>query len=383
MRVMVDFQLTSTPKIREMIKENYDLGNQRIAKRDPDSNGLVILPIGRTLSHVTLYHIDSSPRIYASGNPYTDNAPWIAVSSTLAGYKAFLKTLSAPTKADRRLQALRGPFAKAAHLVGRKAKGKGVPEKEDKKREERITRARLEADLPEILEYQEYMEALEDRMRRAEERLASRDARVARQLSRLDTGFATRSSRLRTRDSSRVNYNEDSQGKGAVEVDSEDDDEERRGRRKRRRRDADDAYDESAAGSEAGDSAAGSRRSSRKPVIPGERRSGRLQRKEEQFDDDEDEEEEGGGEDDAVDGIEEGKEENGDVEGDKPAVAAHAMDGSNGSVEGQTIPATPAEDEQVEEEKPVAAKEVEPAVNGAKQHEGEAMEVDAEVAPSA
>lgn len=25
MRVMVDFQLTSTPKIREMIKENYDL----------------------------------------------------------------------------------------------------------------------------------------------------------------------------------------------------------------------------------------------------------------------------------------------------------------------------------------------------------------------
>ncbi|PRQ75394.1 hypothetical protein AAT19DRAFT_14416 [Rhodotorula toruloides] len=155
MRVMVDFQLTSTPKIREMIKENYDLGNQRIAKRDPDSNGLVILPIGRTLSHVTLYHIDSSPRIYASGNPYTDNTPWIAVSSTLAGYKAFLKTLSAPTKADRKMQALRGPFAKAAHLVGRKAKGKGAPEKEDKKREERITRARLEADLPEILEYQE------------------------------------------------------------------------------------------------------------------------------------------------------------------------------------------------------------------------------------
>lgn len=25
MRVMVDFQLTSTPKIREVIKENYDL----------------------------------------------------------------------------------------------------------------------------------------------------------------------------------------------------------------------------------------------------------------------------------------------------------------------------------------------------------------------
>jgi hypothetical protein len=130
-------------------------GNQRIAKRDPDSNGLVVLPIGRTLSHVTLYHIDSSPRIYASGDPYTDNAPWIAVSSTLAGYKAFLKTLSQPTKADRKMQALRGPFAKAAHLVGRKVKGKGAPEKEDKKREERITRARLEADLPEILEYQE------------------------------------------------------------------------------------------------------------------------------------------------------------------------------------------------------------------------------------
>ncbi|BGO98853.1 hypothetical protein NBRC10513v2_003249 [Rhodotorula toruloides] len=379
MRVMVDFQLTSTPKIREMIKENYDLGNQRIAKRDPDSNGLVILPIGRTLSHVTLYHIDSSPRIYASGNPYTDNTPWIAVSSTLAGYKAFLKTLSAPTKADRKMQALRGPFAKAAHLVGRKAKGKGAPEKEDKKREERITRARLEADLPEILEYQEYMEALEDRKRRAEERLASRDARVARQLSRLGTGFATRSSRLRTRDSSRVNYNEDSQGAGAADVDSEDD-EEGQGRRKRRRRDADDAYDESAAGSEAGDSVTGSRRSSRKPVIPGERRSGRLQRKEEQFDE---EDEEGGDEDDPVEGAEEGKEENGDVEEDKPAVAAEAMNGSNGSVEGQTIPATPAEEEQVEEEKSAAAKEVEQVVNGVEQQEVKAMEVDAPVAPSA
>ncbi|GAA5994655.1 uncharacterized protein JCM10292_002194 [Rhodotorula paludigena] len=292
MRKMVDYQLLHCPSVRDLIKENYDLGNQRIAKRDPDSNGLVVLPVGRTSTQLTIWHLDSSPRLYASGDPYRADSAWIAICSTFDGYKAFIKTLAAPTKADKKNQGLRGPFAKAA-AGGKKAKGKDG--KEDKKAEERLLRARLEDDLKEIAEYEQHMAALEARKARAAERAASRDARVARQLSRLSYG-TTRSSRLRTRgESARVDYNELENGDDASGSAANGDggDEEDGSRRKRRRtQKAEDAYEDSLAASEADEtgsvasgSRGGSRRTSGRPVIPGERRSNRLQLKDEPVDD--------------------------------------------------------------------------------------------------
>ncbi|GAA5821681.1 hypothetical protein JCM3770_004766 [Rhodotorula araucariae] len=332
MRILVDYQLINAAPVRDLIKDNYDLGNQRIAKRDPDSNGLVVLPAGRTSTQLTLYHLDSSPRLYASCDPYTDNSAWICISSTLKGYKAFLKTLAEPTKADKKAQALRGPFAKAA--AGKKLKGKEV--KEDKKAEERITRARLEADLEEILEYEEAMEALEQRQARAAERAATRDARVARTLQRLSyTGTSTRSSRLRARaDTSRVNYDEDDDGAeadgGDGEYNDDEDDEPQQGRRKRRR--------VAAAGdgaSEAGDAdsvGGSSRRSSVRPTIPGERRSNRLQLRDQQ-------DAEG---DSATSAAKEEIEEDGaELAGDADQGDAEPADGAAPS----TVPATPAEGE--------------------------------------
>ncbi|BGP47521.1 hypothetical protein JCM10450v2_003376 [Rhodotorula kratochvilovae] len=353
MRILVDFQLINAAPVRDLIKDNYDLGNQRIAKRDPDSNGLVVLPAGRTSTHLTLYHLDSSPRLYASCDPYKDNSAWICVCSTLKGYKAFLKTLAEPSKADKKAQALRGPFAKAA--AGKKLKGKEV--KEDKKAEERVTRARLEADLEEILEYEEAMEALEQRKARAAERAATRDARVARTLQRLSyTGTSTRSSRLRARgDTSRVTYGEDdAEDGGDAEGDDYEEDEPQQGRRKRRRANA--AGDEA---SEAGDGESvggSSRRSSVRPSIPGERRSNRLQLRDQQ-----DDEEDGT----PAAAMEEGGAEEG-ANGAKEEDAEQA-DGAAPN----TVPATPAEGDAAEEKPDVAA----PVANGDGE-DAKPMEVD-------
>ncbi|GAA6039693.1 hypothetical protein JCM8097_001356 [Rhodosporidiobolus ruineniae] len=299
MRQMVDYILTNTD-IRNRVKSDYDLGNQRIAKRDPSSNPLVILPLGRTSSLLTIYHLDTSPRLYASGSPYKADAPWVVVASTLAGYEAFIESLAEPSKADRKKVALKGPFAKAAATAGPfaaaggkgKGKGKGMQlEDEDGKEEERVLRARLEARLEDVRAWEESQEALRQRAERAAERAAQRDARTARHLAGLlSTGGATtRASRLRSRGGAE-------QGNGRPDYDERDDDadEEAGGRRKRRRvGDEDYAFgldaegaDDSRAASEAGESTAsgGRRRGGGRqlpPAIPGERRSGRLQMKEE------------------------------------------------------------------------------------------------------
>ncbi|GAA5895220.1 hypothetical protein JCM6882_006618 [Rhodosporidiobolus microsporus] len=297
MRQMIDFMLVGVPSIRDKIKDSYDLGNQRIAKRDPESNPLVLLPLGRTSTLLTIYHLDTSPRLYASGAPYKPSAPWVAVSSTLSGYKAFIESLAEPAKADRKKVALKGPFAKAAGSslggwggegkIGGAKKAKGKEEERDGKEEERVLRARLEARLGEIEQWEEQQQVLIARAARAAERAATRDARVARNISRLGAGTTTRSSRLRTRaeageTAGSVNYAEE----------DEDDDGMGVGRRKRRRVE-DDAfsYGEGGEGEDgtpgAGDNesvASGSRRGGRRsaastlpPAIPGERSSRRLQ----------------------------------------------------------------------------------------------------------
>ncbi|GAA5845061.1 hypothetical protein JCM9279_005419 [Rhodotorula babjevae] len=400
MRIMVDYQLVNAPPVREIIKENYDIGNQRIAKRDPESNGLVILPAGRTSTGLTLYHLDASPRLYASCDPFEADSAWICLSSTLKGYKAFVKTLAAPTKADKKAQALRGPFAKAAAQAAAAAaaaaataaggsssaakKGKGGEEQEDPKGEERVTRARLETDLVDMMEYEAAMEAIEQRKSRAAERLATRDARVARTLQRLSyQGTSTRSSRLRARgDTSRVHYDDPGEFDGeqaTSEYGGGDDDEQQQGRRKRRRTGAAAGDGGSVAGSEAGDDAASvggsSRRSSVRPSVPGERRSNRVRLRDQQDDD--------------------GASVKGDEpdasmvdEASAPAAAAIGVKGEEGG-EGEaetaapsTVPATPAEGDAPVEVKPEGVNGG-GATNGHGGDEPKPMEVDGAAAVEA
>ncbi|GAA5978965.1 hypothetical protein JCM11641_000109 [Rhodosporidiobolus odoratus] len=300
MRQMIDFILVNAPEIKTKIKDSYDLGNQRIAKRDPASNDLVLLPLGRTSTLLTIYKLDSSPRLYASGSPYKSTSPWVVICSTPAGYRAFIETLAEPTKGDKKKVGLKGPFKKALG-VGGAGKGKGKEVEVDGKEEERILRARLEERLEEVEEWEDVQEALLARAARSAERAAARDARVARSLVGLGSSFSTRSSRLRSRGNGdsgaeavpgveRPNYDEDDAG--AVE------DEEDggwgaggaggRGKRRRVQRDAgggggdEDSHAGSEAGSVNGGGRGGSRRSSRKPVVPGERRSNRLQLKDEE-----------------------------------------------------------------------------------------------------
>ncbi|GAA5886870.1 hypothetical protein JCM3774_000554 [Rhodotorula dairenensis] len=320
LRQMVDFQLTNAPAVRDLIKEQYDIGHQRNSCRDPNENFLVLSPAGRTSTHVTLFHLDSSPRLYACGNLYKDDSPWIAVSSTLKGYKAFLKTLAEPTRAEKKSLELseaeaaelleeeaeqqaaassssKGPVAKAAVAggKGRKSKGKAAATAgEDRFKEERMTRARLEADLKDMAVYEKHLAALEARRMRASER-------AARNLSRgynAPVPATTRSSRLRAREANlrggpAVDYNENGTGDDADEDDDDDEGADGPGRRKRRRLDGDDSVRSSAAPSDAGSVTAagttpnsasaatstGRRASGRQlpPAVPGERRSSRLQ----------------------------------------------------------------------------------------------------------
>lgn len=82
----------------------------------------------------------------------------------MKGYKAFLKTLAEPTRAERKAFGLadptgpQGPFAKtAAAVAAAKGKGKGkgkLDVGEDRKKEERLARARLEADFKDIAVYE-------------------------------------------------------------------------------------------------------------------------------------------------------------------------------------------------------------------------------------
>ncbi|GAA5911683.1 hypothetical protein JCM5296_005872 [Sporobolomyces johnsonii] len=286
LRQLVDFQLTSSAKIRDAIKTEYDLGQQRNAQRTSATNSLVLEPLGRLSSSFgkrTLYHLDETPRLYASGNLYKASSPWTCVASTTEGYKAYTVQLAEPVQKGKK--GGKGPFEMA------KGKAK-AGSKDDPKREERLVRAKLEKELEAVVEYDEAMAKINTQRLRVTERLANRDARVARTLSRLGGGTTTRSTRLRNR----VNYANDGMG----DDDDDDDDagdegSEAAGRAGRKRRRTDDAYDdEGGAEDDDGASVASSsakRRSTRTSataafVVPPERVSSRLRMKQTQEEED-------------------------------------------------------------------------------------------------
>lgn len=140
-------------------------GHQRVTKRDPKINPLVIEKAG-ALAKGEIWHLDDSPRLYHQGNPFKYDASWTPLTSTVEEFQAYVDTLPKPE-----VEVLAGPFQKAkddAKIANNnkkpKAKGKGKGKGDDPSsdesedevtKKERATRKVLEVDLPLVLEAQE------------------------------------------------------------------------------------------------------------------------------------------------------------------------------------------------------------------------------------
>ncbi|GAA5824094.1 hypothetical protein JCM10212_001561 [Sporobolomyces blumeae] len=393
LRQMVDFQLTSAIKIREMIKDSYDLGQQRNALRSPLTNPLIVDSLGSTVSRRHVFHLDSSPRLYCTSvvGPKTSTSTssassvgpgWATLSNSSRGYKAFLLTLAEPSYAvpggvGYVAPSATDPFTAAAAAKGgagaqgpkrgggRGSKGKGpkAGSKDDPLRDERAVRAQLEQALPALAKYEEAMNDISIKQRRVAARYADRDEKMARQLSRVGSAPSTRSSR-RTAARTVGSYANDGVGLGGPpggggdgeeEVDelAEDDDDEmdqNGAASKRRKLDRDD-WDASSVAS--GSTRGGGGARSKKPLppsIPGERRSRRVQSRRstgtadevggedeghDQLDDDVDADE-GVGQRDGHDEVDEVNDENGnDAEESKSSAGtAPAIEARQGEVDG-------------------------------------------------
>ncbi|GAA5885005.1 hypothetical protein JCM16303_006513 [Sporobolomyces ruberrimus] len=282
-RQLVDFQLCTSPAIRDKVQQGYDLGHQRNALRSQALNPLIVEPLGTTLSKRQVFHIDETPRLYSSSAipaKSTQSVPpvssgWATLSSSTAGYKAFLLSLPEPAPV---------PGAKKPAATGTKrVKGPKPGSKEDPKREERAIRANLEQGLEKLAKFDEALAEIDVKERRVAARRADADARLARTISRtVNASTSTRSTRQKTGRS--VNYANDGVGEDEEEIDEleEDDEEETMGRGKRRKTAAgltnEDDWETSSVASGSNSGRRGGARA-RAPVIPGERRSSRVQSK--------------------------------------------------------------------------------------------------------
>ncbi|GAA5944116.1 uncharacterized protein JCM15063_005320 [Sporobolomyces koalae] len=281
-RQLVDYQLCMSPPVRDKIQQGYDLGHQRNALRSPYTNPLIVESLGTTLTNRQIFHLDDSPRLYSATaipSKSTQTVPpvhsnWATMSTTSAGYKAFLLSLPEPV----------------VGLGQKKPKG-GKGSKDDVKREERVIRSKLQKGLVKLAQFEEALAEIETKERRVAARRAESDARMARNLSRTHPGTSTRSTRQKPRTVTYVNDGigeddeidqlEDDDDDDDHEQEDEDEDEDlaKMGRGKRRKiatnhaQHGEDDWDTSSVAS-----GSNSRRQShRGPVIPGERRSSRVQ----------------------------------------------------------------------------------------------------------
>lgn len=108
----MDYLLTYSPTVRAAIDLHYDMyapslsrlilftdmrlhsGKQRVSKRDPLVNPLIVDPIGRTIDKLDIFHLDASARLYASGNPWKKKGTWYTLTSTRAEYESFVNGLA-------------------------------------------------------------------------------------------------------------------------------------------------------------------------------------------------------------------------------------------------------------------------------------------------
>ena len=162
MRQMVDYQLMHSHNIRTIIDQHYDLGKQRVSKRDPMVNPLIIDKAGE-LNKRVVWHLDDSPRLYASTNPTQKNGTWNTIVTTASGYSNLIESLPEP---DREQWALMQEQAAAAAVPaggkkptgspapvapkGTKGRGRGKGKQVEEMNAEQLLRAKLEQDWPAV-----------------------------------------------------------------------------------------------------------------------------------------------------------------------------------------------------------------------------------------
>lgn len=79
-------QAADTPDVH--LRTRVDSNNA-----DRGVNGVTIFPAGQLRNGWTVFHIDSSPRLYACSSPVSVSPQWISLSSTLSGCIRFMESL--------------------------------------------------------------------------------------------------------------------------------------------------------------------------------------------------------------------------------------------------------------------------------------------------
>lgn len=154
-------------------------GKQRVSKREPLVNPLVIEKVGK-YGRRSIWHLDDTPRLYASSNPFKKEATWNAINSTAEGYARLIEDLPEPDReqwatiqagkaaavaqaqAQQQAAAAGGKKAQQAAAAAAaasspvaaakpKARGRGKGKNVEEMSQEQLLRAHLEEDWPAVL----------------------------------------------------------------------------------------------------------------------------------------------------------------------------------------------------------------------------------------
>ncbi|KAL1413154.1 hypothetical protein Q8F55_000903 [Vanrija albida] len=247
LRQLVDWQLTHSDAIRAIIKEH-----EPTSKRSGELDAAIKTePIGLDRGKSRIWSLDSSVRLYKSGNPFKRPCPFVAITTTRAELQAQQEVYAAHGESKPEKPAGTGPKGKLRppELLAFRRQVKGVED------EAKLAKWLAEDLVPRA-------EKEEQRVQRARSRIVS----TLRAMQQAEL----RSTRTR-RSTKKVDYTYDS-------VDEEDEAPRRGGRRG------------------AGEASFGGYEPSKaRPVIPGERRSARVSRRAEADEDEYDDTGEGEG----------------------------------------------------------------------------------------
>lgn len=82
LRSTCEWALNSSPYVRGQISSHYNLLPQRVVRRRPEENPLIIAPIGRDRNRNPYFRLDDTPRIYRAGSFYNANNYWEPITET-------------------------------------------------------------------------------------------------------------------------------------------------------------------------------------------------------------------------------------------------------------------------------------------------------------
>lgn len=98
LRSACEWALNSSPYVRGQISAQYNLLPQRVVRRKPEENPLIMTPIGRDSQRRPYYRLDDTARVYKAGSFYSVNNYWEVVSDNredLGKLAASLKSVEA------------------------------------------------------------------------------------------------------------------------------------------------------------------------------------------------------------------------------------------------------------------------------------------------